>query len=306
MYSPDSNERRISEIKVSILVIFLFFVLAKLGYWLQVDFLGIDLLRQTFGGWSYVYTDWLVDYSSGFVRRGLSGELIRLFSPLVPPRIAIASLTWSIFGLLTVAYIRLIGRSLDRLTPIVLVGLLFLPSLLPFYLYDHGAFGRKETIGFLILFWHLYLLEAPGNREPIRYVRKIIPVSLIALPIHILIHEASFLLFVPVHLLISHAIIRRDRSVGPYGKILTLLLLYLPVCLSFLAILLFVRPSYEATLAICKNWELLGELGPGTCIVEDVIIRSASVPGLSALNGTYGTYLDFLRGQLCRRFIPWR
>ncbi len=301
---PDSNERRVFEIKALILGIFVFFVLAQLGYWLRIDFFGNET-----GAWSYVYTDWLIDYSAGFVRRGLSGELIGLLSPLVPPRIVIASLTWSIFGILTVAYIRSVGRSLDKLTPTVLIGLLFLPSLLPFYIYDHGAFGRKETIGFLILVWHLYLLEAPRNREPTRYIKKIIPMSLVALPVHVLIHEASFFLFVPVHLLISHAIIRQDDSVGSYRKFFTLPLVYLPVCLSFLVVFLFGHPSFEVAAAICKNWELLGELGPGRCVLddqgvlealggfglgaevlEDKVISSTSVSTFSALTGLAWTF----------------
>jgi len=125
---PDSNERQVFEIKVLILGVFVFFILTKLVSWLGTDFFG-----DRAGIWTYPYTDWLIDYSAGFVRRGLAGELISLLSPLVPPRIAIAFLTWSIFALLTVAYIRLIGRSLDKLSPMVLIGLLFLPSLLPFY-----------------------------------------------------------------------------------------------------------------------------------------------------------------------------
>jgi len=264
---PDNNQRRVFETKVLILGVFVFFVLTQLGYWLRIDFFGGKA-----GAWSYVYTDWLIDYSAGFVRRGLAGELISLLSPLVPARIVIASLTWSAFGILTFAYIRLIGHSLDKLTPLLLVGLLFLPSLLPFYLYDHGAFGRKEVIGFLILLWHLYLLEAPGNRAPTRYVRKIIPMSLIALPVHLLMHEAAFFLFVPVHLLISHAIIRQDGSVGPYRRAFTLLLVYLPVCVSFLAVSLFGSPTFTEALDICIHWELLGEFEPGTCLSDGKII----------------------------------
>jgi len=198
--------------------------------------------------------------------------LIGLLSPLVPARIVIASLTWGTFGILTFAYIRLIGRSLDKLTPLLLVGLLFLPSLLPFYLYDHGAFGRKEIIGFLILLWHLYLLEAPGNRVPTQYVRKLIPLSVIALPVHVLIHEASFFLFVPAHLFISHAIIRQAGSVGPYSRLFTLLLLYLLVCLSFLAVSLFGSPTFKEALDICMHWELLGEFEPEACLSDGKII----------------------------------
>ena len=221
-----------------------------------------DLFRGGIDDW--VYTDWLIDYSSGFVRRGLSGEVVRLLSIFMPVPVAVSLLIWGIFFVLAIAYLRLIGRSLDKINPIPLAGLLFLPSLLPFYLYDHGAFGRKETLGFLILLWHLYLLESHKADEAGVYIKKIIPVSMVALPIHLLIHEASLFQFVPVHLLISYSILRLDRSMSLRRRILTIGALYSPVFLTFLLIFLFGRPTLAVSVAICKHWESIGALPPGS------------------------------------------
>ncbi len=257
--TPTRGSRRdaLPGIKALLLGAFVLFILIKLIYWLPRDLHGRGINEWT-------YTDWLIDYSAGFVRRGLSGELVRSLATFAPPVVVVGLLTWSLFCAVAATYLWWVGRSLDRLNPLALFGLLFLPSLLPFYLHDHGTLGRKEMIGFLILSWHLRLLSRPGNEKSATYLKRILPISTLALPLHLFIHEASFFQFLPVHLLVSHAIIRSDASVNFVRRRLILVLVYSPVFLACLAVIRYGRPTFETAAAICRHWELLGALPAGS------------------------------------------
>lgn len=262
MISPqDKYYSRQRKIYIILVGGFSFLFLSKLIYWLPKDILENGLSE-------WVYSDWLIDYSAGFVRRGLSGELIKLLSLFVSPRIVVGVLSWSIFVVFAIAYTRYIIHSLDLLNPILFAGLLFMPSLLPFYLYAHTAFGRKEIIGFLILLWHLYLVERYGTNDANLYFKKVIPIIPISLSVQILVHEASFLLFVPVHFLISHLIIRQNVSWEAFRRKFTVLIIYLPVILCLIAVIIFGRPSFKVATTICKNWVAAGALELGSCDIS--------------------------------------
>jgi hypothetical protein len=152
--------------------------------------------------------------------------------------------------------------------------MLFLPSLLLFYLYDHTALGRKETIGYLILLAHLLLLEKQDRRCPptsddallkVYYTRFATIVVAVPLTMHIFIHEASFLLFVPAHALITWSTVSRYSSLSRSQKVAYVLGLYLPVVIAFLVVVVFGRPSFEAAHAICSKWEAMGAVRKGAC-----------------------------------------
>lgn len=258
------SDNRYNLVKSLLFGVFFCIFIWKLFHWLPRDMFGDGLSI-------WVYTDWLIDYSAGFIRRGLSGELFDLLRTLAEPRVVIALLAWSIFCAVFLGYVRLIARSFRQLSPFALTASLFLPSLLPFYLYDHEAFGRKEILGFLILLWHLRALELGKNARAIglpsasHYLRRILPVVFLLLPVHVLMHEAAFLLFVPFHVLITDSILRLDASIGRRRRVSYLVLLYVPVLSVFFALYFFGRTDMEAALTICTKWELLGALEPGAC-----------------------------------------
>jgi hypothetical protein len=104
-------------------------------YWLPKDAFGTSLNY-------WAYTDWLIDYSQGFIRRGLSGEIWRLVPATVPPLEFIAVFSWVLILAAVLGYIRMLARSWKTYHPLTLFGLLFLPSLFFFYLHDHDAIAR--------------------------------------------------------------------------------------------------------------------------------------------------------------------
>lgn len=270
--------------KTSLLLIFAFLLLVadKLGYWLPRDLLsdGLD---------AWVLSGWLIDYSSGFVRRGLSGELIGMMHPLLRAEQLVGILAWTVFLLTTWGYLRLILRVRSQLSTLALLGLLFLPSLLPFYLYDHAAFGRKETLGFLFLLWHLLILErcCPPRGRVGGYLLRLGPLSMLALPVHALMHEGTALWFGPTHALLTLVVLLRGAGWGWLRALLTTAGWYLPLALVLVIIVLFGRGSPDDALTICRHWQAEGVFGAAVCSDYERGIMLQSAPAIHALGWTF-------------------
>jgi hypothetical protein len=94
-------------------------------YWFPKDAFGTSLNY-------WAYTDWLIDYSQGFIRRGLSGEFWRLVPGAVSPLEFVAAFSWILILAVAFGYVRMLARSWKIYHPLTLFGLLFLPSLFVF------------------------------------------------------------------------------------------------------------------------------------------------------------------------------
>ena len=271
MARMNRSDRLVMAANVAVFAAFLYLLLVKTLLFLPHDVRGAGIHI-------WAYTDWLIDYSSGFTRRGLSGELVRALTAFAGPRAVVGALAWSVFGLVVFGYLRLVVRSARLFDPLLLAAMLFLPSFVPFYLYDHRAFGRKETIGFVVLLWHLSCIAGCGKRDVreggsrhTSYLRSLLPVTVALLPAQILVHEASFLLFVPMHMIMTNAMLPRGPAVRMTRRAALLALLYLPVLVATFAVLAFGRPGFDAVLALCKRWELAHALAEGSCRYSDTL-----------------------------------
>ena len=287
MTSRSPPQPPIDAAKTAVLLVLAFLLLLadKIGYWLPRDLFsnGLD---------PWVLSGWLIDYSSGFVRRGLSGELTGAVHRFLPAELFVASVAWATFLLVTAGYLRLILRVWRQLSALALLGLLFLPSLLPFYLYDHLAFGRKEVLGFLFVLWHLLILERccppAGHCEGRGYLLRLWPLAMLALPVHALLHEGTALWFGPTHGLLTLTVLRRGGGWG-WGRALAITLgLYLPLALTLLIVLLFGRGSPEDALIICRHWQDRQVLGPGVCSSDMGVAMLQAAPAIHALGWTMG------------------
>jgi hypothetical protein len=255
--------------------------LRELLYWLPRDAFGTGLNY-------WAYTDWLIDYSQGFIRRGLSGEIFRLVPEAVPPIAFVAVFSWILILAVALGYIRLLARSLKTYHPLTLFGLLFLPSLFLFYLHDHQAIARKEILGYLTVLLHLLIVEqsfplGDGSSLPDgelrRYVRWMLPVATVLLPAIILVHEGNFLLFVPLHGMITLSILRMNAPRGFRRAAVWTGLMYLPAALAFAAVYLAGTPSHETLLGICEKWAAAGAIREGTCILPPDKLSQSTLPG---------------------------
>jgi hypothetical protein len=264
------------------LLLFLFSAawIRDLFYWLPKDASGTGLNY-------WAYTDWLIDYSQGFIRRGLSGEIWRLVPTAVTPKAFVAVCSWILILAVAFGYIRLLARSVKILHPLTLFGLLFLPSLFLFYLHDHNAIARKEILGYVTLLLHLFVVEKafpPGEgsalpaRSVRRYVLGLLPIAAILLPAIILVHEGNFLLFVPLHAMVTLTVLRWNAPRGFKQAALWTGMLYLPAALAFGAVYLSGTPSHATLLGICEKWRAAGAIREGTCVLPPSKLSGSTLP----------------------------
>ncbi len=265
------------------LLLFLFSAawIRDLLYWLPKDAFGTSLNY-------WAFTDWLIDYSQGFIRRGLSGEFWRLVPASVPPLEFVAVFSWVLILAIAAGYVRLLARSWKTYHPLTLFGLLFLPSLFIFYLHDHNAIARKEILGYVTVLLHLLIVEksfplGDGSALPQgdlrRYVGWLAPLAVILLPAIILVHEGNFLMFVPLHGLITLAVLRMKVRGGFMRAALWTGLLYLPAAVTFGGVYLAGTPGYSTLLGICEKWAAAGAIREGSCILPPEKLSGSTLPG---------------------------
>jgi hypothetical protein len=256
-------------------------VVRNVLYWLPKDAFGNGLNY-------WAFTDWLIDYSQGFIRRGLSGEMWRLVPAAVPPKEFVAVFSWILILAAAAGYIRLLARSWKTFHPLTLFGLLFLPSLFVFYLHDHNAIARKEILGYLTVLLHLLAVEKSfplGNGAALpegnvrRYIGWLLPIAAILLPAVILVHEGNFLLFVPLHGMITFSVLRWKLPDDPKRAAAYTGLLYLPAAMAFGAVFLSGTPGRPTLLAICEKWNAAGAIREGRCVLPPSQLSGSTLPG---------------------------
>jgi hypothetical protein len=249
-------------------------------YWLGRDAFGTSLNY-------WAYTDWLIDYSGGFIRRGLSGEIWRLVPAAVSPLVFVAVFSWILILAVAFGYVRMLARTWKIYHPLTLFGLLFLPSLFLFYIHDHNAIARKEILGYVTLLLHLLIVEKSfplgddaalrdGNLR--RYVQWLIPIVAFLLPAIILVHEGNFLMFVPLHGMITLTILRMKGTRDFTRAALWTGLLYLPAAIAFCAVYLSGTPSYQTLLGVCEKWAAAGAIREGTCVLPSSQLSGSTLP----------------------------
>jgi hypothetical protein len=135
---------------VAPLLLFIFIIVTA-GFINNVFYISKECL-----GW--VLGDWLINYSAGFVRRGLSGELVIFLSDIFHIKMNYVVMWIQIIfysGFLTMFYLLFFKKKL----PVWFVIGLLSPATLLFVVFDQFASGRKEIILFFIFAIYLLVLE---------------------------------------------------------------------------------------------------------------------------------------------------
>lgn len=103
----------------------------------------------------YIFGDWLINYTGGFTRRGLTGDIILSFTNFFNLDITHFTFFFVIFIYCSFVYvfIKILLRS--NIDWVILL-MIFSPSAFLFTLYDPLSIGRKEILFFL--FFGIYLL----------------------------------------------------------------------------------------------------------------------------------------------------
>jgi len=264
-----------------LLLIFSTAWICELLYWFHTDAFGTSLNY-------WAYTDWLIDYSQGFIRRGLSGEIWYLVPPAVSRLEFVAVLSWVVILAAAFGTVRLLARSWKTIHPLTLFGLLFLPALFFFYIHDHDTIARKEILGYVTVLLHLFIIEKVfplGGDSTLpegslrRYLLWLMPITVILIPAIILVHEGNFLLFVPLHVMITLTILQMKAPRNFLRSALWTGLVYLPAIIAFGAVYLTGTPSYDTLLALCNKWAAAGALQESTCVLSPDPLSGSTLPG---------------------------
>jgi hypothetical protein len=216
----------------------LFALLAVASFYLV--WLGADTFWHLYP-YSYVWSEALLSYQGGFVRRGLLGELAYQAAPWVHPRRLVVYLT----GLLYIAvFLRVIALVIGRLN---LPAILFLlsPIGLIFPLLDKFAFGRKDVIllaGFLL------------SLALIRWLRRWPFAGLLAAMAIFLVtgltHETAWAYF-PLAVAYAVHMAARDRAPGCVWGMAAASAGYM---LAMLVLIYLIRGNPEASVGIMAAW----------------------------------------------------
>lgn len=164
-------------------------VMCLIVYWAVVMSIQPQAITQP-----WITGDWLINYSSGFVRRGLIGEIVRqlYYAAGIPPLSTILALKAILYGLTCLALVLIARR---RHFDVFDLALLLCPAALPFELYDPAGSGRKE-IAFLAAFTVYVALDTqfPTDRAPV-YRRWQFWFLVIVPPVLALVHEGLIFFF---------------------------------------------------------------------------------------------------------------
>jgi hypothetical protein len=190
---------------------------------------------------SYTWSELLISYQGGFMRRGLLGEAGYLLHPVVGADLAISFLVVAAY--LCVAAAVVVGASRRWSLPVLLC--LVSPGLLLFPVWDFEAFGRKDV--FILAAFVVTLWVARSVRDLSRAALSIAAVYTVVA----LAHEIAWFYFVTA--IASLLLMRRDALGSARARVLAAALAYAAgwVCL------MLVYPGSKAQVAaMIDAWQV--------------------------------------------------
>ena len=196
----------------------------------------------------YYETEWLINYSAGFLRRGLPGELLLALcrATNIAPAAAVLGLKLSLFAAFLAVLLSLAWQRREWLG---LAGAAFLLSNPLVRYYAGEGLGEKDTLAILLTMWHLW-----ASSRPEIYLRRAFwPLAVGGLVLG-LTHEGVTLFFwLPANAFITW------RAVGKRAGSLAL---YAPAVLAVAVSVLFHGTQAQGE-AMQRAWVQQGaEIGP--------------------------------------------
>lgn len=175
--------------KYKIETIFIFLTLIYFPLFIYFHYLNIQ------GGDLWLTADWLINFKYGYIRRGLIGEILRIFLDLNYLNLEILTFLLSLIYLFIIYFIYKIFK--NNLQNSISYFLLYSPLFLLFPLLDFRSSFRKEILGFLVLTYVVSLI----NKKITTYNQLII----IALyTISIFSSEVNFLFLPFIYFIINN------------------------------------------------------------------------------------------------------
>lgn len=183
----------------------------------------------------WTFSEIHINYSAGFVRRGLLGEILSILNNYGNFDKIFFSTLFYIFSITnTLLFLQIVKNITNNI--LIYIFFSFNPALILFSFYDLGGYARFEIFGIFILLLHTYIAQLLFT-ESISYKKYCNILIFIIYPIFyisILIHEINFF-FLLIHVSITLSILHKHEQV-----ILKNILILLFICASFLPIIYFI------------------------------------------------------------------
>lgn len=215
--------------------------------------IGIQLQSSlSWGHESFQLTEWLISYSGGFVRRGLTGSLLRIISEATGMRANWIAILWS-----TICYLMLAVWFVRRAAGTFPLILILSCVVIGFPAYQ-DCILRKDCLGLLLL---LGCLKADDSRmaRPLAFA-----VINVLAGTAILCHEAFLFYSLPAFVFIA----RREEPPFPVSQYLRRSLALLPACACF-AIVSIHHGTPAIAKAVNDSWlPLWGVIDPTNANLE--------------------------------------
>ena len=218
---------------------------------------------------TYEYGEWLINYQSGFIRRGIVGEAIYQLSYVFNNNIQISF--FIILSLVCLLYYRLNYILLKNIKfDFLNIFIIFSPLFYLFFVIINGVGIRKEILLYVFYLWYLTELSSKNFNE--KKIWKFICIF----PLLLLVHEGIFFylpyLFLPILFLI-----KKDK----YKNFIFHLFVLVGLSVITMVILYFFKGSESNTLQICESLgghapTGCGERGPIFALQHDVLKDQAN------------------------------
>jgi hypothetical protein len=157
-------------------------------------FLKVIELQKIFIGNGWITGDWLINYSGGFVRRGLLGEIFLKLGSVVnkQPQDLVVMLKFFLYAIFCVSFFLLV---LKKGFGVVELILFLAPWSIIFNLNDVAGSGRKDILLISIFTFYTYLYSLKEYGETRIYKRWNFWFLMVALPFLTLTHEGLFFFY---------------------------------------------------------------------------------------------------------------
>ena len=165
----------------------------------------------------WAYSDALINYSEGFIRRGLLGEIIFIINNITNLDIQkIHAYIFIIFTLINIILYVLVLRNISKVR-FVYIFLLFNPVLLFFPLNDTGGYLRKEILILTLMIFHCYLCNKHHSNK-LSLSKYFLIFKCVIIPgiiLNTLMHDIQLFL-IPFHFILTLNVIDRDFKLLSY------------------------------------------------------------------------------------------
>ena len=251
-------------------------------------FFAIIVLRQAsdylIGGSAYQTADWLINYSGGFVRRGLFGELFLALPFSAPVGIWVLFSIQSVLygGVLVFGYFMMRRNEYSWLSILIWCG----PATLGFFAWDSGSPFRKEILGYLVI----VCLVAIRGQHKRKAQNLLIIIALLSFGLAVFSWEAN-VLFLP---LITFMIWTNPNMIAELGRRITFVLLFFALGISGAIASILNHGTAQTASDICQSVRERGYEATNLCSGAIEAIGWSSSHPLNLVSSSFPLYLGYL------------